>query len=267
MIGTQLIVYSCDKKMIIIPYIEREDSFNCLFTSDLASYLLKSSGPFVYFDERKIRFSKKVFSSPDELAKRIEALTNKNEVLDEIGVVCGKFQGLHFGHMEYILTGLNKCKHLIIGITNYLSSLDLNEQEVLNGNIDGHRLNIESNPFSYFERYTMVKKALDDFNVDPTTYSIVPFPIEKPEYIKQFIPNNATVYLTIYDKWGEKKKEIIEGLGYKTKVLWTRTEDEKPMSGTFLREKIKYNDDWELYVTKGVCEYIKSILKEDAKWK
>ena len=38
---------------------------------------------------------------------------------DKIGVIHGRFQGLHHGHMEYLLAGMDRCEHLFIGITNY----------------------------------------------------------------------------------------------------------------------------------------------------
>ena len=37
---------------------------------------------------------------------------------DPIGVIHGRFQMLHLGHMEYLLAGKARCERLIIGISN-----------------------------------------------------------------------------------------------------------------------------------------------------
>ena len=34
------------------------------------------------------------------------------------GMVHGRFQPFHVGHLEYALTALHRCEHLIVGITN-----------------------------------------------------------------------------------------------------------------------------------------------------
>ena len=39
-------------------------------------------------------------------------------MLDPIGVIHGRFQMLHHGHMEYLLAGKKRCQRLIIGISN-----------------------------------------------------------------------------------------------------------------------------------------------------
>ena len=38
------------------------------------------------------------------------------------GVIHGRFQGLHNGHMEYLLTAKKRCDFLVIGITNFLGN-------------------------------------------------------------------------------------------------------------------------------------------------
>ena len=37
---------------------------------------------------------------------------------DAVGVIHGRFQMLHYGHMEYLLAGKERCERLIIGISN-----------------------------------------------------------------------------------------------------------------------------------------------------
>ena len=61
------------------------------------------------------------------------------------GIVCGRFQPLHLGHIhDYILPALKVCDELIIGITNPDPSLTKVEQE------DLKRSKKESNPFTFY---------------------------------------------------------------------------------------------------------------------
>ena len=38
--------------------------------------------------------------------------------MHEVGVIHGRFQGLHLAHMEYLLAGKSRCRFMYIGITN-----------------------------------------------------------------------------------------------------------------------------------------------------
>lgn len=172
--------------------------------------------------------------------------------MDEIGVIHGRFQCLHKGHLEYLLAGKSRCKHLIVGITNY--TCDVENEEI--SQIDTHRLNKSANPFTYFERMEMIRNALIESNIDKSEFDIVPFPIENPESIFNFVPRNATFYITIYDKWGEEKKRILEKLNVNIDLMWRRTKSEKPISGSLVRDKILKCEDWKHLVPKSVFEYI-----------
>lgn len=93
---------------------------------------------------------------------------------DKIGVIHGRFQGFHNGHLEYLLAGKSRCEHLVIGITNFLRTA---KSERINS-LDNHRLTTQANPFTYFERMEMIRLALLENNVKESEFSIVPFSIE-----------------------------------------------------------------------------------------
>lgn len=172
----------------------------------------------------------------------------------KIGVIHGRFQGLHNGHMEYLLAGKERCEHLIIGITNYLCSAK--DDDI--SKIDSHRLNDDANPFTYFERLEMIRLAMLENNIKESEFSIVPFPIEQPELIFNFVPSDATFFLTIYDEWGKEKLKRLKQLGLTVDVMWERSESEKPVSGSLVRKMIAEENSWEHLVPKAVYEYIKS---------
>lgn len=172
--------------------------------------------------------------------------------MDKLGIVHGRFQVLHNEHMRYLLEGKKRCEHLIIGITNYTGTFA--DSEI--SKIDNHRLASFANPFTYYERMEMIRAAMIEKGISMKDFTIVPFPIEKPDEIFNFVPMDSTFYLTIYDDWGRNKLERLNKLGVKTEVLWDCPEEEKFMSGTLIRALIKENKEWEKLVPVSVYNYI-----------
>lgn len=89
----------------------------------------------------------------------------------ETGVVNGRFQVLHLKHMEYILAAKMRCRKLYIGLTNpdgRMTGDSVNDQ---------NRSTKAANPLTYFERYEMIKGAMQEFKVPEQEYDILPFPI------------------------------------------------------------------------------------------
>lgn len=177
----------------------------------------------------------------------------------KIGVVHGRMQPLHLGHMEYILAAKSKCDFLIIGISN-----PDNLRSKLN-KFDASRSEESSNPFTFFERLQMIQNTLiKDYGFKFDEFSIVPFPIDTPELINFYIPFGAKYYLTIYDKWGEFKVSTLKKIGFETEVLWIRTMADRFTSGTIVRDRIRMKKKWESLVPKEVSNYIK-VNKLDLK--
>ena len=172
--------------------------------------------------------------------------------MDKIGVVHGRFQGLHKGHMEFLLAGKKRCEHLVIGITNYLG----NAKDNTISQIDAHRLTDNANPFTYFERMEMLRGSMLEYGISESDFSIVPFPVEDIHILFNFVPKEAAFYLTIYDDWGREKLRRLRSLGIEVTVLWERSEAEKPVSGTLVRNAILNGNDWRDFVPQFVFDYI-----------
>ena len=85
-------------------------------------------------------------------------------------------------------------------------------------------------------------------------FEIVPYPIERPDILTNYIPLNATSFFTIYDKWGYEKLRRLQSLGYKTIVLFD--DREKQMCSTDIRHKIIDGEDWKQMVPNAVYDYI-----------
>jgi nicotinamide-nucleotide adenylyltransferase/phosphinothricin biosynthesis protein PhpF len=170
--------------------------------------------------------------------------------MDKVGVIHGRFQMLHIGHMEYLLAGKKRCKYLLIGIANPDVSL------TKFSNANPHRSVAASNPLTYLERLQMISGAMLEAGVKRSEFDIVPFPINYPDLLFNYVPRNAKYYMTIYDEWSMEKLSSLKALGYNIDIMWTRTNADKITSGTEVRNLITTNKPWEHLVPKSVCKYI-----------
>lgn len=131
------------------------------------------------------------------------------------GAIHGRFQPFHRGHLEYALAASRLCHHLYIGITNYdLSAVDTASPQ--------HRFDLTDNPFSYWERAAIVSVAVEAEGLSHEKYTIVPFPIENPNLIKNFVPSSTVMFTTIYEKWNIEKIKRLRSEGFDVCVLWRR---------------------------------------------
>lgn len=169
---------------------------------------------------------------------------------DSIGVVHGRFQLLHNDHVRYIMAGKERCEHLIIGICN--PDAELTKYSEANP----HRSTPTANPFTYYERYQMIKGTLVQMGIKATDFDIIPFPINYPELIFNYAPSSANYYMTIYDAWGHEKKKMLESIGCRTEVLWEISLREKGISGSDVRKLIVEGGAWEKYVPQYVYDYV-----------
>ncbi len=170
------------------------------------------------------------------------------------GVVHGRFQVFHLDHLKYVLEGAKRCEHLFVGITNPDPTLTKHDPA------NPQRSQPEANPFTYFERYLMIKESLLDEGLSPHEFSIVPFPINFPELWKFYVPLDAVFFLTIYDEWGRKKRELLEKSGLKVEVLWEKPLSQKGISATQVRNLIKTgNPEWKKLVPSGTIRVIEKL--------
>jgi nicotinamide mononucleotide adenylyltransferase len=167
------------------------------------------------------------------------------------GVIHGRFQVLHNDHLSYLLAGMSRCRHLIVGITNPDPMLTRDDPA------DPNRSSPLTNPLTYFERYTMVREVLLGAGLDQADFSVVPFPVNLPALYRYYVPLDATFYLTIYDEWGRRKLEQFTAVGLKTEVLWTKDPGSKGLSGGEIRRRMAFGEAWEHLVPKETAKLMK----------
>lgn len=165
--------------------------------------------------------------------------------MTDVGVVHGRFQPLHVGHLEYLLAGWRACEQLVVGITNPDPTTVVVEPTQPDRHLP------ESNPFTYYERYLMAEAALIGAGVHRDQFRIVPFPHSRPELLPSYVPRDAVHFLTVYDDWGEEKLHRLGELGMKTHVLWRRTH--KVTTGTEIRRLLAAGQPWQHLVPPGVA--------------
>lgn len=168
----------------------------------------------------------------------------------DVGVVFGRFQILNLKHLEYILAAKMRCKKLYIGITLPNGSYTPQEEET------EEKMTKSANPLTYFERLEMIRDTLLDFKVPREDFEIVPFPVENPEFLLQYVPEEAVCFMGICDEKTRKNEELLEKMGYKTEVLWRRDEKDKGVSGSQVRQRILADERWNDLVPRTVYDYI-----------
>ena len=169
----------------------------------------------------------------------------------DVGIIHGRFQVLHNDHLQYLLSGKQFCHHMVIGITNPDPSLVRQETA------DPNRSRPTANPLTYYERYLLIRSAMQENNIRSSEFSIVPLPINRPELYQYYVPLDAVFFLSIYDDWGKKKMSYFESLSLKTHVIRKVSIGEKGISAGDVRNLMIHNQPWEHLVPKSVARLMK----------
>lgn len=165
------------------------------------------------------------------------------------GSVHGRFQPLHNGHLQYILAAKDRCSFLWIGVTQY------NIYNLLQSPQDPHRQEGFHNPLTFYERVEMIRKATTDNGLSLSEFDIVPFPIETPAHLTDFLPTSIPIFTTIYDQWNRHKVDVLREAGYQVIVLWE--ESTKPIDGMTIRSLIcDGGDTWKDMVPQATVDII-----------
>jgi len=166
--------------------------------------------------------------------------------------VNGRFQPLHKGHLRYILEAKNQCDFLWVGVTQpIISALEASPA-------DTHREERSNNPFTYFERYSIVRRALIAAGVPEDQFGIVPFPIDNPRLLREFLSTEIPIFTTICEEWNRFKIETIRDAGFEVRVLWE--EDHKEYTGTDVRLSLKEGSNrWMDMVPESVIPIIQDL--------
>ena len=167
------------------------------------------------------------------------------------GMIHGRFQPFHNGHLEYLRGAAERSDEVWIGITNP------DPERIKPEASDPLRHLPESNPFSYAERLLMAKAAAADLGLEPASVHVIPFPVNEPELWSAYVPEGVTQYLRLFSAWGGTKLERLRDAGYEVVILDQGAE--KELSGIEVREALREGGDWEALVPAGVARVLREL--------
>lgn len=155
------------------------------------------------------------------------------------GILIGRMQPIHKGHIQVIKKILEEVDEIIIGIGSAQLSHELKD------------------PFTAGERIVMVTQALAEENIDPSKYYIIPmedinFNAIWTAHVKMMTPPFSVVY-----SGNSLVKQLFSEEGYTVKnpPLYDRVH----LSGTEVRKRILEDGNWQELVVSSTIDIMKEI--------
>ncbi len=180
---------------------------------------------------------------------------NTGHPLYEWGCVHGRFQPFHRGHLEYALLAKERCRHLLVGITNPDPTWITREAA------NAHRHAVEFNPFTYFERALMIRDSLLGEGLEAREFVVTPFPIQEPELCRHYVPKGTIHFVRVYSGWEEEKVRRLKAQGFAVEVLGRG--EEKAISGKEVRRLIRAGLAWEHLVSPAAVPVIHDAINRE----
>ncbi len=156
------------------------------------------------------------------------------------GLLIGRFQPFHKGHLGAINQIMKECNSLIIGV----------------GSAQEERTSV--NPLSGGERITIIKKVLEKRGLE--SIEIYPVPDLNchpawPYYVETILPKFDKVYGN-----SQVVLDLFDSVGYQTGKI--EKIERKKYSGTVIRKNIREGREWKDHVPKEVYEFVEDINME-----
>lgn len=150
-----------------------------------------------------------------------------NEEIYKHGLICGRFQPLHIAHIRLIQKALKECRNLTVAIGSAQDEIT------------------ERNPYTYLERYMMIKNVFLDDMVNKSKLHIVPIlDINNPPEWARHVLDNILISsysndpIDMYYAGSEYDAYLFKEAGIPTSIL----ERGLYKSGTEIREMLSKND-------------------------
>ncbi|MFW6376024.1 MAG: nicotinamide-nucleotide adenylyltransferase [Thermoplasmatota archaeon] len=156
------------------------------------------------------------------------------------GLIIGRFQPFHKGHLEIIKDISKECNKVIIGVGSAQKEREYND------------------PLSGGERIDMIQNTLDNRDIN---YKIYPVPDIDcypawPSYVKSILPPFEKVYAN-----SSVVRKLFKNTSIETVKVDEINRDE--FSGTEIRKRIREGEKWKHLVPNEVSEYLEEIDMEE----
>ena len=155
------------------------------------------------------------------------------------GILIGRMQPVHNGHVEVIKRILEEVDEIVIGIGSAQLSHEVKD------------------PFTAGERVLMMTQALAEINVDPSRYYIIPmqdinFNAIWVSHVKMLTPPFSILY-----SGNPLVKQLFSEEGYE--VRQPPLYDRLNLSGTEVRRRILKDENWQELVPNATIELLREI--------
>ena len=155
------------------------------------------------------------------------------------GILIGRMQPVHNGHMEVIKRILEEVDEIVIGIGSAQLSHEVKD------------------PFTAGERVLMMTQALAEIDVDPSRYYIIPmqdinFNAIWVSHVKMLTPPFSILY-----SGNPLVKQLFSEEGYE--VRQPPLYDRLNLSGTEVRRRILKDENWQELVPNATIELLREI--------
>lgn len=155
------------------------------------------------------------------------------------GILIGRMQPVHNGHMEVIKRILEEVDEIVIGIGSAQLSHEVKD------------------PFTAGERVVMMNQALAEIDVDPSRYYIIPmqdinFNAIWVSHVKMLTPPFSILY-----SGNPLVKQLFSEEGYE--VRQPPLYDRLNLSGTEVRRRILKDENWQELVPNATVELLREI--------
>lgn len=168
----------------------------------------------------------------------------------KFGIAHGRFQPLHLEHLDYILYIKDKCDHCVVAITNPFPT------EVEPTELSPHRHEPDANPWSFFERYQIIRDALIDSGVPVDCFSIVPLSLDNECSWPSVLPNRdqSMFFVKVFSDWERSKLARFEQAGWPVSVI--SESEKKGMTASEVRLRLTRGGDWRSLVPAATQRFI-----------
>ncbi len=129
-----------------------------------------------------------------------------------LAAVTGRFQPFHAGHLDLVRIALGEAERVIIGITNPDPGSWREHSD------SAHRHRPEANPFTFYERMSMIDVVLAEEGID-SRCEIVAFPLDRPDVWGHYIPLSAVQYVRAFSEWERSKADLLASGGYAVRLF------------------------------------------------